>query len=107
MELVKDYSWSITIGLIFITLIIIIYGAYYIANRGRKNVIESNEYDKKYSAIQRIIRRYQVCEVNYYWIEKLFVNLGQCKYKNPEKTEILYNEFRDRYKSVTEKLISE
>jgi hypothetical protein len=77
--------------------------AYLIVEYGKNQAAQNDEYVKKYQTIAKIIRNYEVCEVNYFWIEKLFDNLSLCKCRNPEMTEVLYNEFRDKYKSVTEK----
>ncbi len=111
MEFIQEYNWSITIGLIALLFVMIFAGSYFIAKIGRRrNAIKANkeetEYKNKYAKIQKIIRDYQVCKQNMDWIEKLFVNLRSCEYKNPEMTEVLYNEFLEKYKHI-KKQVSE
>ena len=89
--------WLLTIFSVILFIMFLFCAAFLIAEYGKKQTVQYDEYDKKYQTIAKVIRNYEVCEVNYIWIEKLFDNLSQCKYKNDEMTQVLYNEFRDRY----------
>ena len=102
MELIENYNKSITVCLIVLLFAIIIGGAYFIAWYGKEQTRLYNEYMRYYEKIQRVMT-YEVCEQNYQWLCRIFYQLDNCKYKSPEMSEVLCNEFRIKFESIIEK----
>jgi len=107
MEFIASYNWSITVVLILAVISLLIGGAYFIVWYGKLQAKLAGEYMKKYLRIQKIIRDYEVCEMNYEWIEKLFDHLLECKYKNREMTETLTMEFFRKYEKIAKERVNE
>lgn len=100
-------NWPMTITLIVIFIFCIIIAAWFVAEYGAEQTKAANEYAKKYAIIENIITKSYICEGNFDWIEKMFDNLLECKYKNPEMTEVLYNKFREKYEDIAKKRVNE
>ena len=83
-------------------IVFLIAAAYLIAKIGARNARLHDEYMRYYEKIQRVMT-YEVCEQNYQWLCRLFYQLDNCKYKNPEMSEVLCNEFRIKFELIIEK----
>lgn len=110
-EFIMNYDKSITVVL-FLFLIALVFGGGYVIAKllvwyGKLQAKLAREYELKYSIVEMIIDTHSVCDQNFDWIEKMFDNLLECKYKNPEMTEVLYNKFREKYEDIAKKRVSE
>lgn len=106
MELIENYNYSITIGLILLIIGIVIGGAYFVVRYGEKQTRLYNEYMRYYEKIHRVMT-YEICEANYQWIMRLLNDLGQCKYKDIERTQVITMEFFRQYQELMKSQISE
>ena len=102
MELLENYNWTITIMMCVLGILVLVTGAYFIVWYGKEQTRLYNEYMRYYEKIQRVMT-YEVCEQNYQWLCRLFYQLDNCKYKSPEMSEVLCNEFRIKFESIIEK----
>ena len=102
-EFIQNYNWSITVVAILVLFGLLIAGAYLVAKIGHRNAMMAKEYEKKYAIIRNVISDYKVCEQTYEWIELMFEKLLQCRYKNPEMTQVLHDEFVKKYAEIIEK----
>ena len=106
METLQDYNWTITIMMCVLGILVLVTGAYFIVWYGKEQTRLYNEYMRYYEKIQRVMT-YEVCEANYQWIMRLLNDLGQCKYKDKERTEVLTMNFFKQYQEVLKTRISE
>ena len=106
-EFIQNYNWSITVVAILVLFGLLIAGAYLVAKIGHRNAMRAKEYEKeyekKYAIIKNVISDYKVCEQTYEWIELMFEKLLQCRYKNPEITKVLHDDFVMKYAEIIEK----
>ena len=102
MEFIENYNWTITIMMCVLGILVLVTGAYFIVWYGKEQTRLYNEYMRYYEKIQRVMT-YEVCEQNYQWLCRLFYQLDNCKYKSPEMSEVLCNEFRIKFESIIEK----
>ena len=77
-------------------IVFLIGAAYLIAKIGARNARLHDEYMRCYEKIQKVLD-YEICEQNCEWIERLFIRLDKCTYKNHEMRQVLDNEFKEKY----------
>jgi predicted transcriptional regulator len=109
MEPITPNSWM-TFFVIFITLLSVIFIAvalYYSGRRGVKKIDpQMTAYERLYIGIQQAIDNWQVNEKSYNVISKLFDQLSELPCKNSEMTEVLNNQFKEKYKSIKDEINS-
>jgi hypothetical protein len=89
---------------IFVGILVIL--AWLIIEKGKANVRNENEYKFYYKRTQGFIRGWGATENNYYIISGCVDHIKSLKFKNPEKTEVLSNEFIIKYQSVRDEINS-
>jgi hypothetical protein len=77
-----------------------------IIERDKANVRNENEYKFYYKRTQGFIRGWKESENNYRIIDGCIDHLKSLKHKNPEKTSVLENEFKEKYQSVRDEIDS-
>lgn len=95
-----ETTWLMTIFAILMLMMFLLIAAWMCVEYGNKQATHAAEYETKYAKIEQIIDTYEVCELNFDWINRLFDHLYELKYKNPERTEVLYNQFREKYSYI-------
>lgn len=73
----------------------------------KQRMAHEHEYNVRYKYIEKLINESTINCRNYAWIDSLLYDLGQMKYKNHEKTEVLSYKFWTRYKDIAKKEIEE
>jgi len=109
MNDITPNSWT-TFFLIFgilLAILAIIAWSWYEGKKGLRNIDkESEQYEKFYFNLQRYIQDWKVTEVNYLAIDRLFDIFNMFAYKENEKTNVLRNEFLEKYQSVCDEIDS-
>ena len=85
-------------GMGFMTALFVVFYSFY--EIGRRNAEIAKEYEKRYSKIKRIIEQYPIVKGNYDYIFSELIKLADLKYKDPERSEVLANEFFAKYKQI-------
>ncbi len=80
---------------------------YYFWEYGKLQAQRAKEYENLYSRIQKVINDWDVNENSYNAIYRLIDRLQKLKYKNNEMTSVLKDEFKDRYKPVSDAILNE
>jgi hypothetical protein len=73
----------------------------------RRRIGYKRDYNMKYNRISCLVDTAVIDHKNYVWISSLLHHLGQCPYKNREKTQVLSMRFWDRFKDVREKEVEQ
>jgi hypothetical protein len=102
IELHTILSGIIILILFFAGLFCIAYG--FVKWQRRRN-LQEDEYERVYKWTQNVINDWQANEQSYDYIMKLFERLNHLKFKNKEKTKILFVEFLMKYKSEAKKRV--
>jgi hypothetical protein len=90
---------------LFLMLLAII--AWLIVEYGKRNLRLEQEYERCHDLARSAINHLDINEVNYDYITKLLINLGQLKWKDREKTEVLTMTFFRKYEKMPKRLIYE
>jgi hypothetical protein len=77
-----------------------------IIERGKRNTRIEKEYEFWHDRTQGFINSWSVTEKNYNVISGCIDHLKTLEYKNPKKTEVLENEFKEKYQSVRDEIDS-
>ena len=85
-------------GIAFLTTLFVV--CYSIYEIGRRNAEVAKEYEKRYNKIKRMIEQYPIIKGNYDYIFSELMKLADLKYKDPERSEVLANEFFAKYKQI-------
>jgi hypothetical protein len=81
--------------------------AWAIVEYGKKQMRLEKEYDRVYKWIQSVIDDWKVNEQSYKYIMRLFDQLNSLKFKNKEKTSVLFTNFLLKYKTIANDTIQE
>jgi hypothetical protein len=81
--------------------------AWAIVEYGKKQMRLEKEYDRVYIWIQLVIDDWRVNEQSYKYIMRLFDQLNSLKFKNKEKTSVLFTNFLLKYKTIANDTIQE
>ena len=73
---------------------------WYILEWMKRKIAREDEYDKLYELIKSNINNWPVTPVNRYRLHSKILELKHLKYKNPEKTSVLTNNFFWKYRSL-------
>ena len=95
---------------IILFLMLLFVMAWYLWEIGKKNAkkarVEEMQYKAFYSYVQIMLQKWEVNEKSYCVILKFIERIKNMGYKNPEKTEVLENEFLEKYKSIKDEIRS-
>ena len=97
------YALKFVLFLVFAGMIFVIGVFFYTEYRKwrRTKEMDENLYNMKYLWLQDAVRYWPVTEENYHVLCDHFIKLNQLKYKNKEKTTVLFvEEFLNRFQSV-------
>ena len=86
-------------GIAFLTALFVVFYSFY--EIGRRNAEVAKEYEKRYNKIKRMIDNFAITRGNYESIFSELLKLADLKYKDPERSEVLANEFFAKYKLIT------
>src|SRR4030042_4376448 len=104
MVLIKTMT-GLFIFVLFLMLLAII--AWLIVEYGKHNLYLEQEYERRYKYTKNAVDYLEVNKSNYDYIMRLLITLGQLKWKDREKTEVLTMTFFRKYEEITKKLIYE
>jgi len=97
------YALKFVLFLVFAGMIFVIGVFFYTEYRKwrRTQEMQENLYNMKYMWLQDAVRYWPVTEANYHVLCDHFIKLNQLKYKNKEKTTVLFvEEFLTKYQEV-------
>jgi len=99
----ENINWNIFYGTIYLSiifLITIVILFWLIAEWGKRELERENEYDNLYLEIKDYIYLWEVTPANRYRLHSKLNELAKMKYKNPEKTKVLKDNFFWKYRVI-------
>lgn len=99
-------NWSITIWLILMFFCSIVIIGWVYAEYGARQAALYGQYLSITKNIETVLDK-EVCESHYNWILRLFGELQDCKYKDKERTHVLWIRFREKYLEFEKQSVSE
>lgn len=92
--------------LIILFFMFLVCGAWVTVEIGQRNARRAKQYDELYAKIKQALC-WAPTEGSYNSIWRMLSELQKLKYKNPEMTEVLKNEFYIKYKSISDEILSQ
>ena len=106
METLIVLSFQSGITLVFFGIMFLFVAAWYIVEIGKRNAKNATIYEKDYETISTEIDNLKVDKLNYDYLLKHLMILGQLKYKNKEMTSVLTVKFFRKFKDEAKKRIA-
>lgn len=88
-------------------MVVIAWLIFEIGKRKKKNLQDENEYERRYLFIGHAIDEMEITPENYDYILRMLCQLGQMKFKNREKMEVITLRFFRWFKCEVDKRVSD
>lgn len=96
----------LTILIFFVVLFILAIIAYKIGNNNARKACDENKFNFAYKNLQCILNCRPVTEKSYYEILEYIGQVQKYKYINEEKMDVFKTEFKRRYQSISDEILS-